>query len=125
MKWRPQKSLAVILIAMSVSSVGMSANSSVHPTGQEFMNFCNATTADDDGETRFSRCESLVQETRRALAASPVHGIRACVPQKVSDLKLVFTAIHWLDDNPEGLTMETDEVLARALSEVWPCVSEG
>ena len=125
MNWRPLKLLAVILIAVNAVSVGTSARSAVHPTGEEFINLCNATTADNDGEERFIRCEKLVQETRRLLATSPIHGIRACVPKKVSDLKLIFTAIHWLDDNPQGRIMESDEVLARAFSENWPCIAEG
>jgi len=125
MNWRPLKLLAIVLFVLSTVLVEASARSSVQLTGEEFINLCNATTADDDGEERFTRCEKLVQKTRRVLETSPIHGIRACVPEKVSDLKLIFTAIHWLDDNPQGRIMESDEVLARALSENWPCVIEG
>ena len=125
MNWRPPNLLVVAFIGVSIFSAGKSAQSSVHPSGEEFINLCNATTADEDGEDRFTRCEKLVRESRRVLATSPIHGIRACVPQKVTDLKLIFTAIHWLDDNPERLRLESDEILARALSESWPCVIEG
>ncbi len=119
------KLLVPVLVSLCLFAIGNNVAASVHPSGEGFINLCNATTADNDGESRFNKCEQLVQETRRILAVSPIHGIRACVPQRVTDLKLVFTAIHWLDDNPGGYVMESDEVLARALSEAWPCVGRG
>ena len=97
------------------------AVSSVHPRGDEFLSFCNATTGDEDGDARFARCEKFIRETRRALVSFPVHGIRACIPGDVSDLRLVFAAINWLEDNPDNIHKEADEVLARAFARAWPC----
>jgi len=115
------KAAGFALIITGAVFGGEAAQSSVHPSGEGFLYFCNATTGDDDGDARFIRCETFVKETRVALLDTPVHGIRACIPKEISNLKLVFTAIRWLEDNAIGHSKEADEVLALAFAEVWPC----
>lgn len=97
------------------------ARSSVHPNGEEFNMLCNATTADEDGDERFAQCEKLIKDARQVLALSPIHGIRACVPNYISDLRLLFSALHWLGDRTDSDNMESDEIIARAWSKSWPC----
>ena len=115
------KILGCVLIVGMVFIAGGSAQSSVHPSGEEFLFLCNATTGDDDGDARFTRCEKFVRKTRDALLKASVHGVRACIPNETSDLKLVFTAINWLEDNSVEDDTEADEVLALAFAEIWPC----
>ena len=100
----------ILLFAAALVLLGTgSGNASVHPNGEGFLFLCNATTADADGDVRFAKCEEFVRKTRETLKIAAVHSHRACIPSAVSDLKLVFTAIHWLDDNPDGLHMDAGE----------------
>lgn len=105
---------------MSVLNIKES-KASIHPTGNEFLSFCNVTTGDVNGDAFYARCENYIQETRVQLSQSSVHGIRACIPEKVTNLKLVFMAIHWMNDNPNQLYKEADEIVARAFQVEWPC----
>lgn len=95
--------------------------SSSHPSSEQFMSYCTVTTEDVNGDAFFARCENFVRETRLVLNQGDVHDIRACIPTEVSNLKLIITAIEWMEENPSADHMESDEALARAFSEKWPC----
>ena len=95
--------------------------SSLHPSSEQFLSYCTVTTGDVNGDAFFARCENYIHETRLILDQGDVHGIRACIPAQISDLKLVMTAIEWMEENPSADHMESDEALARAFSEKWSC----
>lgn len=109
--------VAVLLTLFAASGVVAAE----HPNGERFLYLCNATTGDRDGKARYAGCERYVKETRRSLENNAIHGLRACIPSRVPDLRLVFSAIRWAEDNPSSRRMEADEILARAFSKSWPC----
>ena len=115
------KCFGAMVVTLKFASASVAAVASVHPNGHELLAFCNATTADDDGDERYAKCEAYIRKTRQQLLTEPVHGLRACISRQVSELSLVFSAINWLEDRPQDGHLEADEVLARAYARTWPC----
>lgn len=115
------RSASMFLVVAAVFVFTAHAQAAIHPSGGEFLSFCNATTGDADGDVRFEQCERFVEETRRALSSNAVHGKTACIPNDVGNLRLIFLAINWIEDNPNSVGEEADEVLAQAFSKAFPC----
>lgn len=55
------------------------------------------------------------------LSKNELHGLRACIPKSVSSLRLITASIEWMDVDETRHHLESDEALARAFAERWPC----
>lgn len=50
-----------------------------------------------------------------------VYGYRACLPPKAAREELIRTVKSWLDRHPDDLRLKASRIVARALSERYPC----
>lgn len=110
---------AGIAFTMALSSVDVKAADSI--AVDQLEDICLVTRDDHDASRRFGKCEKLIAHVRGKLIAGDIHGMRACIPEKVSSVYLVIVGMAWLEKNPTSPEEEAHVSLARAYAQRWPC----
>ena len=110
------------LLITTTLIIGKDAWSIDNASGKELLSLCNVTSSERNADERFSRCEHLIQEVRRSLSNTSINGARACIPKRISDLKLLYAVLNWLEVNPRTHHMEARVILAQIFAENWPCL---
>ena len=107
--------------AFVAALMAMEANADDSIRIDRLESICLVTSDDHDASRRFERCEKLIAHVRGKLKVGDIHGIRACIPEKVSLVYLVIVGMAWLEKNPTHSDEEAHVSLARAYSQRWPC----
>lgn len=89
-----------------------------------------ARAAFEDGNTLFvhcrsrfgqSGCEGYIAGIADALAGNAIDTIRACIPSDITKRKAYSVVVQWLERHPEERHKPAPGLVARALSEAYPC----
>ena len=70
--------------AFVAALMAMEANADDSIRIDRLESICLVTSDDHDASRRFERCEKLIAHVRGKLKVGDIHGIRACIPEKVS-----------------------------------------
>ena len=89
--------------------------------GHDLLRMCTAVSSQENSDELYATCERDLAEMRRLMRSGPLHGFLACVPVDEVLLRVVFNVVRWMELNPRFIDRDADEVIARALSERWPC----
>ena len=69
------------------------------------------------------RCVSYLAGVSDAVGGPEkgINGIKFCFPAMTNQGQLMEIVINWLNDNPQNRHSNASTLVAKALSEEWPC----
>ena len=73
------------------------------------------------GEAEKAACSGYILAIADVLAEGPHFGWRACMPEGVRAGQVKKAVVRWLGNNPRILHYEADGLVAKALSDAFPC----
>ncbi len=115
------RSLVCFVLVSGYIAFFSTAHATTSPTGKKFYANCTVTTGTPNADALFAKCESYVLEIRLVLAQKELFGLRACIPNDVSSLSMITTAIEWMEVDKTRHHLDPDEALAKAFAQRWPC----
>ena len=73
------------------------------------------------GQAEKAACSGYILAVADVLAEGPHFGWRACMPDGVPAGRVEQAAVRWLGNNPQILHYAADGLIAKALSDAFPC----
>lgn len=92
-------------------------------SSQKLLSLCLVTANDAHSKKRFAECEKFIGKVRQDLRTGAIHNIRACIPNNIPDIQLVFLAIAELERAKDNTDNDAHKVMAKYYAEKWPCSS--
>jgi len=106
--------LALVLLLLTCC-----VGANVFKTGYGLHNECN-----NESSKAQSYCLGFVTGVAEVLDSNAVNGYSACVPNKVNQGEVRDIVVKFLEDHPELRHYEAHVLIARALSEAFPCLKK-
>ncbi|HJP55102.1 MAG TPA: Rap1a/Tai family immunity protein [Rhodospirillales bacterium] len=108
---------AALLTAMSWENSAKAAVGATFNTGERLYSWCMSAE-----KSERDLCSAYIAAVADVLAYGPVGTYRACLPrQEVKFSKVHEAAAKWLESHPEDRHFSAVGLVARALSESFPC----
>ncbi len=86
-------------------------------TGDNLVGWCSS-----DNQAERNYCSTYVAGIADVMAYSPVGSFRACLPKDSAGIERAADAVRaWLEVHPEDYHFKAVSLVARALSESYPC----
>ena len=73
------------------------------------------------GSAKKAACSGYILAIADVLAEGPHFGWRACLPEGVPARQVEQAVMGWFGNNPQILHYEADGLIAKALSDAFPC----
>lgn len=108
----------IVAAALLVAGISGEAGADGFINGNMLLQYCR----EPRGTFGFGACSGYVTAIADALARDPVGGYRACMPpDSVTAGQVRDIAVQWLQRNPQLRHYSAEGLVAKALSEAFPC----